>query len=132
GEVFVPFAVSRCRFATDATLDEVWCRGVVRPVGEAGRVVGDLYLYAADGRPIAELLGFELRRVPLDGLFQRHAVDGWLYAMEWEPAPNHEDGQRESRRHWLIFADAAGTGSALAERLAAQGEFCTVVETGAG
>jgi len=132
GEVFVPFAVSRCRFATDATLDEVWCRSVVRPAGEAGRVVGDLYLYAADGRPIAELLGFELRRVPLDGLLQRHAVDEWLYSVEWEPAPSHEDGHRESGRHWLIFVDAAGTGSALAERLAAQGEFCTVVETGAG
>src|SRR5690606_22568484 len=88
--------------------------------------------YAADGRPIAELLGFELRRVPLDGLLQRHAVDEWLYSVEWEPAPSHEDGHRESGRHWLIFADAAGTGSALAERLAAQGEFCTVVETGAG
>ncbi len=132
GEVFVPFAVSRCRFATDVVLDEVWCRGVVRPGSEAGRVVGDLYLYSADGRPIAELLGFELRRVPLDGLLQRHAVDGWLYSVEWEPAPAHKDGQRESGQHWLIFADAGGTGSGLAARLAAQGELYTVVETGAG
>ena len=49
----------------------------------------DLDLFAADGQPIAEIGGLELRRVARDSLLgpRDESIDGWLYKIEWRPKP---------------------------------------------
>ncbi|XYI03831.1 type I polyketide synthase [Sorangium sp. So ce1128] len=60
-------------------------------------------------------------------------VQGWFYEVTWPErprsiAPSERDGGAGS---WLILADRGGFGAALAERLEATGDACTVLHAGA-
>ncbi|MBD2256617.1 type I polyketide synthase [Pseudanabaena sp. FACHB-2040] len=62
------------------------------------------------------------------------SIQDWLYEIAWQPQPRQvkpavENGGR-SLGHWLIFADTAGVGRALATRLQEQGHRCSLVYPG--
>ena len=56
-------------------------------------------------------------------------VSNWLYALEWQPQAGPPDSATEllSARNWLILADAAGFGQALADHLRRHDAHCLVV-----
>ncbi|MEP0930312.1 MULTISPECIES: type I polyketide synthase [Cyanophyceae] len=60
----------------------------------------------------------------------------WLYDIQWQVQPRQRQHSETSGAHppasWLIFADAAGTGAALAEQLQAQGHTSLLVYPGHG
>ncbi|HEV2130865.1 MAG TPA: acyltransferase domain-containing protein, partial [Longimicrobiaceae bacterium] len=54
----------------------------------------------------------------------------WLYQLRWQAAPRASQADASGSAdpgHWLILADRGGRGAALAKRLEAQGESCTLV-----
>nr|WP_239470693.1 type I polyketide synthase [Archangium violaceum] len=60
----------------------------------------------------------------------------WVYEVSWPEkarAPRRDDARSgEAPGRWLILADRTGVGDALAERMKARGERCTVLHAGLG
>lgn len=112
------------------SVDKVWLNGrftpeatlvgyaVPQPTDEG--LQGDIFIFA-DGQLLLAATGLHMQ--PLRE--QAESVADWMYTVTWEPQPLAErplptfsvPGQ------WLIFADAAGLGQQLAERLRAAGEW---------
>ena len=91
--------------------------------------MGDVRLLDAAGRVLLKLEGLRLRRVPRDWLARLVSgpLPNWCYELAWVPQPLEASpaGQNPAEPgHWLIFDSQEGLGSALAERLATQGEVC--------
>ncbi len=120
---------------------EVWSTASLRsgssPTAEA--LTGDVYIFDAAGQLVAELDGIRLKRAPRHALQSVQAgvsraeltPDSWLYQPTWQPQPLTGSGEMAHLPgNWLILADRAGVGEALANQLAAQGAVCTVVLTG--
>ena len=58
-------------------------------------------------------------------------LNDWLYEVVWRPQPQATDAEPlVSSRTWLIFADAAGVGTALASQLQQRGEQAICVAAG--
>jgi acyl transferase domain-containing protein/surfactin synthase thioesterase subunit len=83
--------------------------------------VVDLSLLTPTGELVAELQGLSLRRLPPAALSPRPAFQDWLYQVSWRPVPA-QPAAAPSPTRWLILADEAGLGAALARCLAASGD----------
>ena len=57
-------------------------------------------------------------------------LNDWMYALAWEPRDRQPLTESTHSVAWLIFADASGVGTRLAERLAAAGQPCLSVYPG--
>ena len=94
---------------------------------------------ALDGTVVLDVTGVRLRRLPVG---QTRTTVGpvrdWLHEVAWRPAespgaPSVATAVRETgNRGWVVFADGAGIGDALAARFAARGETCLVVRPRVG
>jgi amino acid adenylation domain-containing protein len=76
-------------------------------------------------------------RVGADGRIRKQPELGrWFYLPGWAealpPAPASEAGASQALRRWLVLADDAGVGEALAERLAAAGHRVVVAHARPG
>ena len=105
------WAQARLRSQTGAGIDEAF--------------IADLTLLDDDGRPIAQVVGLELRRVSRAALWKatQKQLDDWLYQVEWKPS--HLEAPAEPEKAgglWLILADQLGIGDRLADYLRDQGE----------
>jgi thioester reductase-like protein len=61
------------------------------------------------------------------------ALQDWLYQIQWHPQPRPPQSDTNGSHppaSWLIFADTAGTGAAIAAYLQAQGHTCVLVYPG--
>jgi NAD(P)-dependent dehydrogenase (short-subunit alcohol dehydrogenase family)/acyl carrier protein len=113
----------------------LWNHTRIRPrMGSGGETfAGDIRLYDDAGALVAEALGLQLKRADRAALLRavgRRPAD-WIYQVVWQPQPlTPAAGTHGPADGWLIFADAAGVGEALASRLRARGNCCLLVEQG--
>ncbi len=109
--------------------ERVWTHAVQQP--EAGGPASDLTLCADDGRVVAVLSGFSVRKAERDVLLRGLEGDfqDWLYRIAWASRTVTEEG-RAPGRHWVVFSEDGGFGSEVARALSQRGERCTVVRKG--
>lgn len=88
----------------------------------------DIAFYSEAGQRVGEAVGIQFR--PIDAAqFAPKATIEDLYEIDWRPAikqPGAEKPPKDGR--WLIFADHAGTGRALATALESRGQRCVMVQ----
>jgi acyl transferase domain-containing protein/acyl carrier protein len=91
---------------------------------------GDVTLLADSGEVVAVVTGAKLQRLQSDSATN---LERLFYALEWSPTARSDNAQSvgTAAQDWLIFADAAGHGAALAAHLAGSGAQCVVVHSGA-
>jgi NADPH:quinone reductase-like Zn-dependent oxidoreductase/acyl carrier protein len=113
-----------------------WAYGRLDPEVSSGArtISGDVFLLDAAGDVIVEARGFRMQRLDPAAARSTASFNDWLYELTWElqplvPAP---DGPPRAPGSWLIFADVAPHGPALAAHLTGRGERCVVVSPGSG
>jgi len=96
-------------------------------------IIGNISVFDDAGQVIAEVTGFEFRKISRESLLQAIRKDSdWFYEVVWKPkshSPNPEP-RTPNPGTWLIFADQKGVGAALAARLKAHEERCVTVFPG--
>jgi myxalamid-type polyketide synthase MxaE and MxaD len=130
---FLPVGVAAVRFYGRPSL-QIWSHAKLRPDAEqtAQGLVGDVWLYDADGLVLVEARG--LRMQYLDSDIPRAIpaqLDEWLYLLRWEPRSSAAPAAPTETGTWLILSDVAGVGAALAAHLAEAGNRCVLVFPGA-
>ncbi|SEL14132.1 Acyl transferase domain-containing protein [Stigmatella aurantiaca] len=129
--VYVPISVERFRFY-EQPAGPVWAYAVRRDAEETlGEVItGDVYVVNAEGRVLIEIDGLKHKRAPREALMAvlRHGQRDTLYELGWKRQPLPEGVPGSGR--WVVFADEAGTGEALAERLLKSGCRPVLVQPG--
>ncbi|GAB6041227.1 SDR family NAD(P)-dependent oxidoreductase [Endothiovibrio diazotrophicus] len=123
-ETRLPFAIERFRLHRPARGQEWWCHAEQR-----GEQKWDIGLFDADGRRVAEIVGFEVRSAP-QGLSQS------LYALAWEQAPLENGGPEQEAMHpasaaWVVFGADRPLTAALVDRLGALGRRVVLVQADA-
>jgi NADPH:quinone reductase-like Zn-dependent oxidoreductase/acyl carrier protein len=124
GGLYLPTEIDRVRLHRPAPAS-LWCHARVRSKTPRTGVV-DLDLRDEDGRLVAEVIGLRSRRVVGD---KAEALDDMLGEYRWQLEPPPESVEAIPS-NWLIFADRAGLGLALAGRLREAGGTCLVVPPG--
>ncbi|MGQ4807006.1 hypothetical protein NKDENANG_00344 [Candidatus Entotheonellaceae bacterium PAL068K] len=136
-DIYLPVKIERITVYQNVG-DQLWSQAQLRPVdGEACQTrVADLHLFDASGTVVAQVEGLCLRRAPRRTLLRllHDDFDDWLYEITWRL--QHRDAgpvntPMAEPGNWLIFADASGLGSRLAQKLSARGEPCILVSAGA-
>ena len=128
GDIFVPFAIETIRFYGQPADDRLWCHAKLREGDDdrSQRYVADLVIADAQGRPVAEIVGFDVRRLPQETLARRLAPgsESWLHEVVWRDS-GAAPGEAQPG-HWLIVASGddehqqtAPAETAFAERLEA-------------
>lgn len=138
GELYVPFSLPLWRFhgRHGRPSGGLWCHARLRGPAAADQemLAFDLSLWDDGGLLVAEAADLRMRRAPRQVLLRsaQGELADWLYEVEWraEPESCFPPPPVRSRGVWLIFADGAGVGSALAGRLAADGDGCVTVLPG--
>ncbi|MBV9775227.1 MAG: SDR family NAD(P)-dependent oxidoreductase, partial [Gemmatimonadetes bacterium] len=72
------------------------------------------------------------RRSAPRSLSKKHDVGDWFYLPVWRETPLAPAAAPADEGAWLVFADEAGPGAALAARLSGQGRTVAVVRPGSG
>lgn len=130
---FVPFTISQMQVYGRPSHSQLWCHTV-----EAGEQRWNLTLAEADGRGVAEISGYEIIEARAESFAGALAWQDWLYEIIWQPtdrATTNTNGALAKQGQWLIFSDPIfnqtnSVGRALANRLQAQGQTCTLVSAG--
>ena len=99
-------------------------------------VTGDIQVFDSAGQVAVEIDGLRFKRTSREAL--RHIVSrqasadpgDWFYEVTWQPAAGSEAAQTEAGT-WLIFADEADVGAALAAQLATRANVVVQVRPGA-
>jgi 8-amino-7-oxononanoate synthase len=118
-ESYLPVGCDRISFYRSPE-DSLWCSVEVIHA-DSKTIRADLWLVDEIGA-IATLKGLSLRAAHSP---QWQAQD-WLYQVAWRSKPLELSSHRQPR-NWVIFADAQGVGTALAERLTLRGDRCQIV-----
>jgi acyl transferase domain-containing protein/acyl carrier protein len=112
----------------------LWTYARLRPASadESNVIVGDVQVIDETGEVVSESLDVHLWYLDGDRPRTVRGVDRLLYTLEWEDVPRggvtRPEVLPERRGEWLILADRAGVGTALAERLRAGGESAAIVQ----
>ena len=125
----LPISVESFRCYQDG-VDKAWVHVSLRSVEKNETQVIDIRLYDDDDRPLADIDGLTVRLLPLDKVQAVQAsTKDIFYQPVWRASPKSADSRQIHRKpaSWIIFADAKGIGSALAERLEASGARCHLV-----
>ncbi len=102
------------------------------------RVEADLFLVNEAGEVLVAFEGAQVQRLGRSGS-AASSVDTsrWLYDIVWRELPMEASGTSSNgragsttTRQWILFADVAGVAQKLADRLAANGDSCTLVHPG--
>lgn len=136
GEVIrIPYHLGRVQVYRRPEPGPLWFYGkLTRPSGSEDPV-GEFILFDGDGNVIAEVAGYESRRVSKAMLLASLQEDAsrWLYEVSWKerdlPAAG-EDPPQQPAGSWIVFADERGVGAGLAAVLAGQGDRCALVSEG--
>ncbi|MFD6966948.1 type I polyketide synthase [Streptomyces sp. NPDC059949] len=130
--LLLPFRVEQALFhRPDEVPATARLRAVLRTAPEPGgnlRSVADVRVEDAEGRPLIELTGLELRLVSPERLFGADAPAP-VHAQVWEPLTGTPSESAGPER-WLVLADAAGAWRYAADAFADRGASCVVVRTG--
>jgi acyl transferase domain-containing protein/surfactin synthase thioesterase subunit/acyl carrier protein len=129
-ESYLPISLEGFRCYRDG-VDQAWVHTKLRSVEKDDTQVVDIQVYDDAERPVADLEGLSLRRLPLGRLKQPQAssTDNLFYRSVWRKNVRQTDSLGEDRApaSWLLFADARGVATALAGKLEAAGHRCHIV-----
>ncbi|MCC7476119.1 MAG: SDR family NAD(P)-dependent oxidoreductase [Pirellulales bacterium] len=109
--------------------------GDSRPSPE--RVEADLFLVSEAGEVLAVFEGTQVQRLGRGGgTLAAKDTSSWLYETAWRENALPQNARLEAATTsakrtpgtWVILADSLGVGASLADRLAAQGSNCVLVE----
>ncbi len=127
GEIFVPVSIEAVHWYQPGD-GAVYCRALSRPQAGDETTLGDVQLFDASGRLLAEIIGFQARRVSA-GRFtsaSHRRLSRWLYQLQWQPQPLGLTAL-PTRGQWLILADRRGVAEAVAAELRRRGGFPILV-----
>ncbi|MEJ0079196.1 MAG: SDR family NAD(P)-dependent oxidoreductase [Alphaproteobacteria bacterium] len=123
---YLPVSLAGFRCYQDG-IDTVWVHTRLRSVENDTQLI-DVGIYDLAGRPVAELDGLAMRRLPLKTIVRGQTDKRLFYRVAWRqsagPVLDRGMGRAAS---WIILADASGVGTALAGRLEARGHHCHLV-----
>ncbi|CAG7657999.1 type I polyketide synthase [Actinacidiphila bryophytorum] len=126
---YLPVRVGGFTLHTDRAEPRWAHASVTAPEPGAAEIAGaSVVLYAEDGAAVGEMTGIALRR--LERGQDADPVTGSLYGIDWLPA-SAEQPAAQPPGSWLLFADAGGTGAALATALGGAGGSCVTATAGA-
>ncbi|WP_156675677.1 MULTISPECIES: type I polyketide synthase, partial [unclassified Mycobacterium] len=98
----------------------------------ADEIESDITVTGADGRPLAVFNGFTVQSLAASSHISPERVDRGLYEVQWVAHSGVHDERENSiaaeGMSWLVFVDAAGVGSALAEQMRRRGQHVRLVE----
>ena len=129
-ELYLPSGCGRVRWI-DSPVGEVWSEVSLHQVPESGadRLLADIRLWDDQGNLLAELSGFQLKRIYSRKNRLEAFENNWLYELDWraQTTAGIPLSKVESPRNWLLFADDAGYADALAGQLQAAGDRCLLI-----
>jgi myxalamid-type polyketide synthase MxaB len=122
-ETLLPFSVKSMRQERAATGTTWWCHAV-----RTGAATWNIQTLDTEGRLIAALDGFEMRKVTASAFLRRRVAD-WLYRVDWQPQPIGRAAARPQGT-WLLLDNASALGTDLAQCLTARGDRCLIASEG--
>jgi acyl transferase domain-containing protein/NAD(P)-dependent dehydrogenase (short-subunit alcohol dehydrogenase family)/SAM-dependent methyltransferase/acyl carrier protein len=120
--LYLPLGIERFELFESPT-GELWCWATLRRVS-SDTLSGDIEVLDTSGRAVARIEGLTIRRA------SAKRSPNCLYKVEWRNKDLPAAGDRIPAASWLVIADAAGVGAALAAELRNVGVACRVVEAG--
>ncbi|HZI11301.1 MAG TPA: type I polyketide synthase, partial [Myxococcus sp.] len=127
GTVFLPVGIERLAVHGPLT-GTLWAHGRMRRVDRRA-MVGDLDIYAEDGRLRVSLEGLRVKALEAEG--DGKGLRGLFQALTWAQVPQGTRKEKRAERGpWVLLSDGAGTARALAERLEAGGGTVVHVRPG--
>lgn len=125
GYIYVPFSIARFRLYRQPSANRMWCYASIRAESNEHSVIGDLVLADENGEVLAEIAGFECRRLPQETLLRHlHAnTTEWLYQLNWQgqELAGGDHGVAAGGDNWLILAHSGGIADALVHALQTAG-----------
>ncbi len=139
-DIYLPIRIERLKIYNSGSY-KLWSQVKISPPDNNHQETSttDALLFDENGVVVAEiegLVGKRVSRQALLNLLQKQLlgdIQSQFYQTEWQPQPQsavQADSQGQELSHWLIFADGAGLGQALATQLQQQGHECTLVYRG--
>jgi acyl transferase domain-containing protein/acyl carrier protein len=121
--IFIPVSIERLEFygwSAPGAESFAHARAWEQNIAEGERKREDICLFEPDGRVVARIVGFETRRAQREALRSGHLESqrDWLYTQAWPARPGTPAA---GRRQALVLGGDTDFGTALAQRLAAQG-----------
>ncbi|MBF6317471.1 type I polyketide synthase [Nocardia cyriacigeorgica] len=116
----VPVRIERLR-VHGPVAGQVWVHARAGHTGDGG----DLLVLDEDGTVLIEVVGLTVAP-----LAEPEPYRDWLYRVDWtaaEPLAARDRHATDADGTWLILADSAGVGSALAELLEQRGRTCIII-----
>lgn len=130
---YLPISLEGYRCYQDG-IDKAWVHTKLRSVEKDDTQVVDIQVYDDAERPVADLEGLSLRRLPIGRVKQPEvsSTDNLFYRSVWRKSVRQTDdpGKDRAPASWLLFADARGVAAALAGKLEAAGHHCHIVSRG--
>ena len=127
---YLPVALEGFRCYQDG-IDKAWAHISLRDADKDDAQVLDIRVYDDAERPVADLDGLTVRRLPFAKVAPPSVrADDLFYRAIWRKSVLETARLRQDRpppASWMIFADAKGIGEALAERLGNAGHRCHLV-----
>ncbi|MCX6046447.1 MAG: SDR family NAD(P)-dependent oxidoreductase, partial [Chloroflexi bacterium] len=123
-ETLLPFALEQFHLYQPAVGNIWWCYAI-----QVVRHQWNIQLVDEQGNLLAAIMGFQMRAAAPTAVQRADEWRQWLYEVKWQaqakqPLPQWEAIQG---RTWLILADSAGMGAALADKLQHQGDLPLLV-----
>jgi acyl transferase domain-containing protein/NADPH:quinone reductase-like Zn-dependent oxidoreductase/acyl carrier protein len=135
GALQIPVGLDTFQLYRQPTDGSLWSYAVFREAEPQS--VGDIIVYDADGRLVAEARGLHLKAVSRQALLGHSATAwrDWLYEPVWREKPlpmlPELSPMAPHPESWMIFADSQGVGDVLAAHLRATGHRCVLIRPGA-
>jgi acyl transferase domain-containing protein/surfactin synthase thioesterase subunit/acyl carrier protein len=126
---YLPISLEGFRCYQDG-IDKAWVHTRLRGVEKDDTQVVDIQVYDDAERPVADLEGLSLRRLPLGRVQQPQvsSTDDLFYRTVWRESIRRSDNPgKDCPASWILFADRRGVASALADKLEAAGHHCHIV-----
>ncbi|GGC78292.1 type I polyketide synthase [Chelatococcus reniformis] len=130
-DLYMPVAAKRYSVWQPAAT-AVTCRVAVTTGGEGSGVAeADFAIFDAAGALVAEVIGFEVRRITRAALERQRRANGpkadWRFGVEWLASAPNDDPSQVAGQNWLILADQGGVGDGLAAQLRLAGASAELV-----
>jgi amino acid adenylation domain-containing protein len=137
-DAFVPIHIDEIRVYSYPSGTRLWSHATLHPKSDqhANTFEGDVRLYNETGHLAVEFLRLRGQAIDRDAQLAPASPDEWLYELQWQPYARQgrltETSAARPATHgtWLLFADHAGVGAAMATRLETAGERCILVDSG--
>jgi acyl transferase domain-containing protein/surfactin synthase thioesterase subunit/acyl carrier protein len=127
---YLPVSIQQFQCYQDG-IDKAWVHTRLRSITpDKMQAVLDISIYDDTGRSVADIAGLMVRSLHRDAFQSPQAAkDKLFYRVAWRRKDRRPADAAPARgpASWIVFADAAGVGLALAKRLDTVGHHCHLV-----